>query len=258
MSRVEILWRTMLSRCGTVLKSSFDLSTAVQLPPAAAFLLPVYLRALVHWRFMVSQAGSSEGTVAEGLEARKALRAYADAFESSLATMLTSEPQNRYFLPSPGETRRWCLENDELGSMAISIVELNIADRQAWHRSAAKLRLELPESFISGSKVQYWPDQDVVDGIDNTALTWLLGFEDSFTSLPPCEAFRTNNHLFGIASCTLKVDDQLWILHGAHAPLILRPLPNGNFTYIGEAYMHGLMDGEAVPFCTEPVSISIE
>ncbi|KAK3941792.1 heterokaryon incompatibility protein 6, OR allele [Diplogelasinospora grovesii] len=42
-----------------------------------------------------------------------------------------------------------------------------------------------------------------------------------------------------------EVGDQLTILKGGRVPVILRPRGDGTMEFIGEAYVHGIMDGEA-------------
>ena len=38
--------------------------------------------------------------------------------------------------------------------------------------------------------------------------------------------------------------DEMWFLQGARVPFVLRPLGNGNHELVGEAYVHGFMQGE--------------
>lgn len=77
-------------------------------------------------------------------------------------------------------------------------------------------------------------------------------------SLSDAMVFRTETHLFGITSCLMQKEDEIWILDGAFAPICLRPLPSGKYQFLGEVHMEGIMDGEAVPFCDDPVSIALE
>lgn len=46
-------------------------------------------------------------------------------------------------------------------------------------------------------------------------------------------------------SCTLA-GDRICVLHGFHVPVILRPRADHSYTFVGDAYVHALMDGEAV------------
>lgn len=61
--------------------------------------------------------------------------------------------------------------------------------------------------------------------------------------------FRTEKNYLGIAAESLKPGDEIWVLAGAAVPLILRPAENGENgqrKLIGEAYVHGIMNGEVV------------
>ena len=57
-------------------------------------------------------------------------------------------------------------------------------------------------------------------------------------------ATQYNNYL-GLGHKSLLPGDQIWLLNGAPSPFILRPKPNGNFEFLGEAYVQGIMLGEA-------------
>lgn len=48
----------------------------------------------------------------------------------------------------------------------------------------------------------------------------------------------------GLAPFPTLPDDKVCILHGFHAPVILRPRGDGSYTFVGDAYIHALMDGE--------------
>ncbi|KAK4890711.1 hypothetical protein LTR27_010638 [Elasticomyces elasticus] len=51
----------------------------------------------------------------------------------------------------------------------------------------------------------------------------------------------------GYGPLSLDRDDEIWILAGARVPFISRPRPtSGHFELIGEAYVHGIMYGEAI------------
>jgi hypothetical protein len=45
-----------------------------------------------------------------------------------------------------------------------------------------------------------------------------------------------------------QVGDQIVVLKGFHLPFVVRPMQSGNFRLIGDAYVHGIMDGEALGF----------
>ena len=48
----------------------------------------------------------------------------------------------------------------------------------------------------------------------------------------------------GWAPFHVRKGDRVCILMGGQVPYILRPIQNGEYQLIGEAYFHGLMHGE--------------
>jgi hypothetical protein len=70
--------------------------------------------------------------------------------------------------------------------------------------------------------------------------------------------FRTGRDTLGVGHLSILAGDEIWFLHGTDAPVILRPLENGDYRFMGEAYFHGVMFGEASAECGMPESIMIE
>jgi hypothetical protein len=58
--------------------------------------------------------------------------------------------------------------------------------------------------------------------------------------------FTTTTGHFGTATQHIEVGDELWILAGARVPYVLRPVDGGEYEFVGEAYVTGIMFGEAV------------
>ncbi|KAF2812997.1 uncharacterized protein BDZ99DRAFT_437772 [Mytilinidion resinicola] len=58
--------------------------------------------------------------------------------------------------------------------------------------------------------------------------------------------FKTHTKFLGTGPRSLQLGDELWVLAGAPVPFVLRRLPNGNHQLVGEAYVYGLMHGEAL------------
>lgn len=58
--------------------------------------------------------------------------------------------------------------------------------------------------------------------------------------------FLTNGNLLGLGPQSLERGDTVWLLPGGRVPIILRQRENGHYVVIGEAYVHGIMHGEAV------------
>jgi hypothetical protein len=52
--------------------------------------------------------------------------------------------------------------------------------------------------------------------------------------------------LIGIAPQPSQKSDIICILYGCSVPVVLEPQPDGTYKFVGECYVHGKMDGEAV------------
>jgi hypothetical protein len=52
--------------------------------------------------------------------------------------------------------------------------------------------------------------------------------------------------LIGIAPLESQKSDIICIFYGCSVPVVLEPQPNGNYRFVGECYVHGVMEGEAV------------
>ncbi|KAF7539643.1 hypothetical protein G7054_g1984 [Neopestalotiopsis clavispora] len=62
--------------------------------------------------------------------------------------------------------------------------------------------------------------------------------------------FLTQSGLIGVGSPGCRVGDQVYVLYGGKIPFILRPARKRGrqncYRYVGHAYVHGIMDGEAL------------
>jgi hypothetical protein len=56
----------------------------------------------------------------------------------------------------------------------------------------------------------------------------------------------TSNGYIGGVVHGCVIGDKICIFLGASVPFVLRERDDGGFTFVGEAYVHGLMDGEAL------------
>jgi hypothetical protein len=57
--------------------------------------------------------------------------------------------------------------------------------------------------------------------------------------------FTTDHGYLGNGAASLEMGGEIWALAGASVPLLLRPVVSG-YRLIAEAYVHGIMHGEAV------------
>jgi hypothetical protein len=98
-------------------------------------------------------------------------------------------------------------------------------------------------------RINHWPGQ--VEGVPRPETGWdkdrLTGFKARMAEVRAGRRmFRTQKGYLGMGPRAATENDQVWILPGANVPFILRPLENGNYRVIGEAFVYCLMDGEGI------------
>lgn len=94
--------------------------------------------------------------------------------------------------------------------------------------------------ILEGSK-----DDDVNNGEHRTARI-LRDIESSFwAACSGRRLFRTKTGFFGISNQAIQEGDSVWILAGAETPFVLRNRNGNEWLVVGEAYLHGAMEGEA-------------
>ena len=59
--------------------------------------------------------------------------------------------------------------------------------------------------------------------------------------------FRSDTDMLGVAPNGTKIEDEVWILAGTIKPVVLRSKGGPNYEFLGAAYVHGVMWGEALP-----------
>lgn len=88
-------------------------------------------------------------------------------------------------------------------------------------------------------------DGDMNNGENRTACM-LRDIESSFwAAYSGRRLFRTKTGFFGISNQALQKGDSVWILAGAETPFVLRNRDGKKWLVVGEAYIHGVMEGEA-------------
>lgn len=80
------------------------------------------------------------------------------------------------------------------------------------------------------------------------SISWSVGFPE-FTPYLECATERRFGRTEDDWLCLLpegtQKDDRIVLAEGGKVPLVLRPDGDGYYMFIGEAYVHGIMDGEA-------------
>ncbi|KUJ23875.1 HET-domain-containing protein [Mollisia scopiformis] len=82
-------------------------------------------------------------------------------------------------------------------------------------------------------------------------LPWEIGLEaDYMYRKKVCQKMRKLVIIspggLGLAPDSVAIDDEVWIIAGSQVPFILRPVGENRYKLVGEAYVHGVMHGEAM------------
>jgi Heterokaryon incompatibility protein (HET) len=77
---------------------------------------------------------------------------------------------------------------------------------------------------------------------DTRLHSYMTSMGDMFKRRP----FLSAQGYVGLAPSHAEVGDVIVIIYGAIVPFIVRDLGKGRFNFVGEAYVHGIMDGEYV------------
>lgn len=70
--------------------------------------------------------------------------------------------------------------------------------------------------------------------------------------------FKTRRGFMGTGPRSLRVGDEVWILHRAGLPFVLRPQANGSYRLVGESFVYGVMHGEALEMGLPMRHVTIE
>lgn len=266
------MWRTLLGLFQNTWSAIASWEDEA-LPTGVALFLPQFLRMFLFYHLArldvdttkLREAFSKDATQYKEVPeiSQEDITRYGQAFETALTTITTTEPESIAFLPKPGQCADIC-RNYTPGVMStVSLqmaMSLGEADMEGMQDLAKRLGLNLPLSFTSSSQVKV-VDNAVSQFLSQTckrAGNWWMAFSSNMLRLAHAIVFRTDTHLFGLTKSLIKDGDEVWILDGAFSPICLRRLPNGNYHFVGELKMHGMMENEAAPLCKDPVSITIE
>jgi hypothetical protein len=84
-------------------------------------------------------------------------------------------------------------------------------------------------------------DKNYLEILHNPALPYIQRSAMSCT----CRAFvQTQHSRMGLAPLSARLEDEIWVIEGAKVPFVLRRRLDDSYEFIGEAYIHGIMQGE--------------
>ena len=228
-------------------------------PATAAFFVPAFLPWLLSLIYGIEKTGSNESGHVQSLEDYSRGESIFDETKKLESIMNQLEPgkhQKTLGLPSFSRVRKSLIEHlsrkrkpsaddvvDTLQYISTEELRHSYQEHKTGHSAVDLRSLGATSSTPSFNELFNLLMQ-------NFAANWSDGRLERVI-------FRTKNTL-GAGQPSVRVGDEIWLLYGATAPVILRPLPNGNYRFMGEGYVHGIMYGEAGALWDTHKSILIE
>ncbi len=74
----------------------------------------------------------------------------------------------------------------------------------------------------------------------------MASYDTSFAHSEPLALFRTAKGFLGYGPVSTQPGDEVWILPGATVPFVLRKTSKCRYCIVGDTYVHGVMQGEAL------------
>jgi len=93
-----------------------------------------------------------------------------------------------------------------------------------------------------GEAISSTRDYESLDWVRGSCNRWIDGTLRHHTGVRRCFQDSDNRLCMGLKSC--EADDEIWILAGMPSPVLLRPIEDGKYTFLGEVYIYGVMEGE--------------
>jgi len=252
-SRVETLWRTLFN-------DDLDPSSEHSQRPAptgVGLMFPELIKVLMTLvfdregftrRYLADRSAGSIANTADGDNlSDQQIGSYVESLEKSLDILRSVEAAGAVCLPPKGYYKRLWLDHLASGEDNTALFDRCVAGAEEDGRSllsraerAGLLPLAdclVKSTFKPANKEEY----DL----------WERRFGNRTMRLAPARLFRTTKQTLGLAKSPVRPGDEIWVLYGATVPFVLRPRAHNAghtrcYEFMGEAYVHGIMDGEAV------------
>lgn len=189
-------------------------------------------------------------------------RSFCDVTQTSPRTLLlhatlVDEVKNVGTVWEPRAFQRWLQEIMRFsrpGSTALDPDHLRAVWRTAVADQEIRQGNQKPRMSEHGLEKVHSALKNIDVGVTDASTLVSLGLEHYLYQLQDVayrrRPFRTSKGHFGIGPCNMSPGDILYILIGVDVPYIFRPAIHNRMQLVGEAYVHGIMDGEL--FDSEP------
>jgi hypothetical protein len=110
--------------------------------------------------------------------------------------------------------------------------------------------------MVDWDLVQSWSSQDVHASPKQHSKVFSMCQRLTWTCRNRKLAHTLRGYM-GLVPSRARVGDQLCVLFGGQVSYMLRKRKDSSYEYVGECYIHGLMDGEALDLLSDPYADSI-
>ena len=187
------------------------------------------------------------------------LHHYVEKLISCLETLVALDPLDAMFVPDLTQLRA-VLETSNAwrginADRVPSPVPENIALGSIFSRSMSQSRDDTAKYPILTSALN-----DPRNQSSKTSTREVLdkSFISAFFPLMQATMARLRHSTLGLTKASVLPLDEVWILHGAPAPVFLRPISCGRYQFLGDTYVHGIMYDGILSMHDELVPIIIE
>ncbi|KAK3358843.1 heterokaryon incompatibility protein-domain-containing protein [Lasiosphaeria hispida] len=229
-SRLEVLWRTLVSDCFGDEYPSASSNTAVFRRfwhVAFRSVVAGVMMAKPHDAFGLPKPTTRQSPASRDEELDRAWESICAAISRMYAAQLLAD----------GAT-----EEVEEGVLPPAFEAARPDLKAAWKEGRAWSSEEMIEFIGSGlGDPSVYLGADTADGLAESQLTTRISYNITGRLL-----FATEKGRLGQGPKSLREGDEAWILAGGRTPYILRPRQDGRYDLLGEAYVHGAMHGAAV------------
>ena len=204
-------------------------------PPATALFLPHLIAHMFSFYFDRGQFGLSGGPALNDDAVNEEL----DALQQIIEDICRLEPESMPFLPDMPAIR------EHLANFNVAEIHVDLLDTLLERATDIGFAKEVQDmvSLTHGGPVSAQELKDYSESLttffQREVFSKMSGrlFKESFFSMA-----RTGK--LGLGYSSIKAQDEVWLLNGHSAPVILRQLTNGNYRFLGETFVQGMMYGE--------------
>lgn len=247
-SRMEILWRTMILN---------EFQGASPADDELGIVFPEFVK----WLLMatINHHLKQGETRDRNLLSEEELYRYVEKLISCLETLKALDPRDAMFVPDSKQLRA-VLETSTArqSNNADDMLSSPGSENPAPH-STLLTKMAPSQDDTAGYPILTSALENSRNQSSKVSTREILdkSFVSAFLPLMHASMARFRHFALGLTKASILPLDEVWILHGAPAPVFLRPTSCGRYQFLGDAYVHGIMQG-GISICGQLVPVILE